>query len=133
MNMNGMMAPMMNQNMMGMNQQVPNLADVDPIMINTLAPINNMNNNMMNMGQLMNSSQMAQGLGKLGQLNHAGLNIPQSFEMSEMAPPMMGMNNMMAPPPMMQQNMMTPPMMGQQQFDVGMIKNLAGLNQMKMI
>ena len=146
--MNGMNGMNMNA-MMGMNQQVPNIADVDPMMINTLAPISNMDHNMMNMGQLMNSSQMAQGLGKLGQLNQTGLNIPQSFEMSEMAPPMMqhGMNNMMNQnmmgqnmmnQNMMQQNMMghgmmAHPMMGQQQMDVGMIKNLAGLNQIKMI
>jgi len=161
MNINGMNGMNMNINgMMGMNQQVPNLADVDPMMINTLAPISNMDNNMMNMGQLMNSSQMAQGLGKLGQLNHTGLNIPQSFEMSEMAPPMMQhgmmqhgmmnqnmMNQNMMNQNMMNQNMMNqnmmghgmaPPMMqqnmmGQQQMDVGMIKNLAGLNQIKMI
>ena len=129
--------PMMGQMMPMMGQQQMNMADVDPIMVNTLAPINNMGMNQMNMGNLMSGSQMAQGLGNLGKLGQSGLNIPQSFELSEAAPmgmqmPMMGQQNMQMP--MMGQQQMQMPMMGQQNMmDPNMLKNIAGLNQMKMI
>jgi hypothetical protein len=157
---------MMNQQMMGQNMnQMPNMADVDPLMVHSFAPVGTMNN--MDMGHLMNGAQMAQGLGKLGQISQGGLNIPQSFEMSEAAQmsqmsQQMGtpqMNGMMGQqlgqmlgqqmgqqmmPPQMNQMMGQPmmnQMMGQQmggmieqgKFNKGMLKNIAKLNQMKMI
>jgi hypothetical protein len=172
MNQNMMGQQMMNQNMMNQNMMGQNMADVDPLMVHSLAPVGTMNN--MDMGHLMNGAQMAQGLGKLGQISQGGLNIPQSFEMSEaaqmsqmsqqMGAPMMNgmmgqqlgqmlgqqMGQQMGTPIMngmmgqqMGQSMMNGmnQMMGQQmggmieqgKFNKGMLKNIARLNQIKMI
>jgi hypothetical protein len=115
----GQQMPMMGQQMpmMGqqMGQQQMNMADVDPIMVNTLAPINNMGMDQMNMGSLMTGAQMAQGLGNLSQLGQSGLNIPQSFEMSEAAQ-MSQMSQQMGAPQMMGQQLgqMLGQQMGQQ-------------------
>ncbi len=89
---------MMNQSNSKINQFMG--ADVDPLMVNTLAPVNNMGNNFggFDGNGLMNSSQMAQnlsGFANLAQLNPNGLTMANQYANNAMSETnMMGMNNM---------------------------------------
>ncbi len=88
---------MMNQSNSKINQF---MGDVDPLMVNTLAPINNMGNNFGGFegNGLMNSSQMAQnlsGFANLAQLNPNGFEMANQYANNAMSETnMMGMNNM---------------------------------------
>jgi hypothetical protein len=97
-----MQQPMMQQPMM---QQPMMHGDVDPLMINTMAPITNHGNNMMGMdmgmgmgmnmpGNLLSGAQMAQNLGNLANLNQMASFDQNSMVMSDvgslaMSPAMM--------------------------------------------
>ena len=128
MQMPNMQMPNMQMPMMG--QQNMNMADVDPLMINTLAPINNQQHqqSFMNQGNLLSGSQMANNLGNLAKLSGNNM-MAQNDMMSELSPAMsqMSMGHQM---PMMGQ--MMGQMMPQQMPTMGQmmpgLKNLAALH-----
>ena len=91
---------MMNPMTSNINQFM-GVGDVDPTLANTLAPINNVNNDFSNIDpySLMNSSQMAQKLSNLANLGSNSANIANQYvnqytnQLSDMN--MSGMNNIM--------------------------------------
>lgn len=86
-------------NLMG-NNQFNGLGDVDPLMVNTLAPVNNARNDFAGFDSagLMNSTQMAQnmtGLANLAQLGSNNMNLANQYATNAMSETnMMGMNGM---------------------------------------
>jgi hypothetical protein len=148
-----MMQPQMNSFMM--NQNGPNINqfmganDIDPLMVNTLAPVNNMKNSFAGMdgAGLMNSNQMAQnmsGIANLAQLGNNNFDMANAYAnanaMSEtnmmgmnnmgMMNNMMGMNNNMNMMNMNNMGMMDPP---SKPIDANSLKNLSNLYSMNII
>ena len=121
MNMNMMQQPPMNMNMMQNQIPMTSAGDIDPLLVNTFAPVNMNQNSMMHQQQLLNGAQMAQNMNAMSE-QHPMMGMQQAQH------PMMGMqqgNNQM--------NIMSMNMMGQDSFNLNAIKNLSGLNTMKMI
>ena len=145
-----MMQPMMQPGMM-MNQ-MPMMGknnlnmdgDIDPVMVNTLAPINSNQMNgfsEMDFNNLKSSSQMAQGLKSIANLSklNTGMNINYTpdAQLSDVAPmnqmmQMPQMNQMMQMPQMAPMNQM-PPMNQMGPMNINSLKNLVGLNTTPMI
>lgn len=147
-----MMQPnMMQPNMMGQqNNKLNFMGDVDPYMVNTLAPINpNHMNGLPGMENLMSSSQMAQGLKSIANLNKLENIGASNIQLSDVAPS--GMSQMMMPQmngmnQLNAMNQMMPQMNGMNQLNamnqmgmpptnmnVNSIKNLIGLNNVPMV
>ncbi len=138
---------MMNQSNSKINQFMG--ADVDPLMVNTLAPVNNMGNNFggFDGNGLMNSSQMAQnlsGFANLAQLNPNGLEMANQYANNAMSETnMMGMNmmnnmnnmgmNMMNNMNMMGMNNMDMSNGYSKSLDPNSLKNLSNLYSMNII
>ncbi len=145
----GMGMNQMQMNPFGMNQmanantnQFMGAADIDPLMVNTLAPVNNSRNDFTGFDGLMNSSQMAQnmaGIANLAQLGSNNVNMANQYSVNAMSETnmngmgmnnmnMMGMNNM---------NMMGMNSMGMMDnaktLDVNGLKNLASLHSMNIL
>ena len=129
MNSMGPQVPQMNPLMM--NQMGPNInqfmgaADVDPLMVNTLAPVNNMKNDFgFDPNGLMNSSQMVQnisGLNNLAQLGNNNFQMANQYATNAMSETnMMGMNNMGI-------------MENSKPFDANSLRNLSNLYSMNII
>lgn len=176
MNMQGQnnVAPQMGQNFMmnqmqanpfamgqglGQNPMVNNsnqfMGDVDPLMVNTLAPVNNARNDFAGFDSagLMNSSQMAQnmsGLANLAQLGSNNIGMANQYAtnamsetnmgmaMGNMGMNMMGMNNLNSMNMGgMDMNMgmgnMNMGMMENKSLDFNGIKNLANLHSMNIL
>ena len=110
--MNQMQDPMMNQMQMmnsmnpGMNTNNQFMGNIDPIMVDTLAPVNNMQNdfNSFEPNGLMNSAQMAKnmsGFANLSQLGNNNMKMANQYATNALSETnmngmdnMMGMNNM---------------------------------------
>ena len=131
---NQMNVPMMGNQMNSMVQQqtnpLNNFHDIDPTMVNTMAPIDENSMSMMrNPGGLMGPSQMAQALGGIANLSkvsntqHMGNDfVASEASINYQMPPMANQLN---------QSMMMgqqPNMMGQQMLNLNGVKNLANLN-----
>jgi hypothetical protein len=118
MGMNMMQPQMPMNNMMQPQMPMTSAGEIDPLMVNTIAPVNMNQNSMMQQHQLLSGAQMAQ-------------NVNVMSEQRPMMPMMQPQMSMMQPQmPMMQQQM---PMMGHESLNINAIKNLSGLNTMKMI
>ena len=128
--------PMMGHNgmpMMGQIEQnkINNYAgEIDPIMVNTLAPLNNDNFNMnMNSNNLMGPSQMAQSLSSLAnlsKLSNSQNNYGDSYFNQNNSNLMMQNQQQFTPQNMTESQMMT-------QVSTPNFRNLAALNNIKMI
>jgi hypothetical protein len=119
--MNMMQQPPMNMNMMQNQIPMTSAGDIDPLLVNTFAPVNMNQNSMMHQQQLLNGSQMAQNMNVMSE-QHPMMGMQQNSHN------MMGMQQNSHP-----MNMTSMNMMGQDSFNINAIKNLSGLNTMKMI
>ncbi len=159
MGMNQMNPFAMNQMANANANQFMGAADIDPLMVNTLAPVNNARNDFTGFDGLMNSSQMAQnmaGIANLAQLGPNNINIANQYannamsetnmngmgmgmNMNGMAMGMnnMGLNNMNMMGMTDMTNMMGMNGMGMMDnsktLDVNGLKNLANLHSMNIL
>ena len=130
MNMMQPQMPNMNMGMTMMQPQMPmtSAGEIDPLMVNTLAPVNMNQNSMMHQQQLLSGAQMAQNVNVMSEQQPM---MQQQMPMNMMQQQMpMNMMQQQMPMNMMQQQM---PMMGRESLNINAIKNLSGLNTMKMI
>ena len=123
---------MMNSMNPGMSNSNQFMGDIDPIMVNTIAPVNNMQNdfNGFNPAGLMSSAQMAKnmsGFSNLAQLGNKNTNMTNQYATNSLSETnMMGMDNMMGMNNMGMNNMMEP-------SNPGNLKNLANLYSMNIL
>ncbi len=130
MNMNQMAMPGMGMNMMGAQ---PKMEDIDPLMVNTLAPINNASMNI-EANTLMTPMQMANNMGSIANLSklsnvgsYGGNFMGTEQNLTDQNPASQFVN------PMGNQlmGMLNNPMGNNNQLNSFNLKNLAGLNSIR--